>query len=142
MGVYRPLKAGLCIYECGRLLFLLAAFMFLRPDEVTAAFPWLACVAANALFPLMTLFLWLDASRYGAYGPLYTAGKCVSFFSVMSWFVFFRRIIITAVLFNNLTMFMITGIVGILLFGDLLSVTAGIAVIKKTRMPVRTAGGE
>lgn len=139
MEVYRPLRAGLCIYECMRILFLLGAFVLLRPDGAAAAFPWLACVASNALFPLMTLFLWMNSSRYGAYEPLYTAGKCVCFVSVMGWCVFSRQTIIAALLSGGLFMPMLAGITGIL-FGDLLSVGAGLAIIKKTRMPAQVSG--
>jgi hypothetical protein len=144
MEVYRPLRAGLCIYECVRLLSLLGAFALLRPDGEAAAFPWSACVASNALFPLMALFLWLDSSRYSVYEPLYTAGKCVCFVSVMSWCIFSRQIIITTLLSGGLFIPMIMGITG-MLFGDLLSVAAGLAIIKKTRTSVQVsapAGGE
>ena len=139
MEVYRPLRAGLCIYECVRLLSLLGAFVVLRPDGAAAAFPWLACVASNALFPLMALFLWLNSSRYGAYEPLYTAGKCICFVSVISGCIFSRQTIIAALLSVGLFMPMIMGITGMLLFGDLFSVAAGLAIIKKTRTPVQVS---
>jgi hypothetical protein len=145
MAVYRPLRAGLVVYEWIRLLFLLGAFAALRPDEGAAAFPWLACLAANALFPLMALFLLLDISRYGGYGPLYAAGKFVSFFSVTGWCVFFRRHIIDAVFLEETVLFMMPGILGILLLGDLLSAAAGLVIVKKmypVQSPAAPAGSE
>ncbi|MDR2478846.1 MAG: hypothetical protein LBD48_05975 [Treponema sp.] len=134
MEAYRPLRAGLFIYESVRLGFLAGTFTILRPDGGAAFFPWLACMSSNALFPLMTLFLLLDISRYGAYAPLYMAGKCVSFFSVMGWCVFFRRNIINAAFLDEAVLFIAPGILAILLFGDLLSASAGFIVVKKTRL--------
>jgi hypothetical protein len=114
---------------------LLAAFTALRPGEGTA-FPWPAYGASNALFPLMTLFLLLDNARYGGYAPLYAAGKCVSFFSTIGWYVFSRQYILAAVLRDNTFLFLAPGILGVLLFGDMLSVAAGLLIGKKTRSPV------
>ena len=131
MKTYLPLRAGLFVYECFRLFFLVAVFTVLRPGE--GLFPWLVYAAPGALFPLMTLFLWLNISRYGAYLPLYAAGKWLSFFMAAIWSVSFRQHIITAALAENaMLLFIMPGIVGILLFGDLLSAAAGLLVLKKT----------
>ena len=135
MTVYRPLRAGLCIYECIRLGFLLAAFTALRPGEGTA-FPWLTYGASNALFPLMALFLLLDNARYAGYAPLYAAGKCVSFFATIGWCVISRQHLLAAALRDNTFLFVAPGILGILLFGDMLSVAAGLIIGRKTRSPV------
>jgi hypothetical protein len=129
MKTYRPLRAGLFVYECFRLFFLVAVFTVLRPGE--GLFPWLVYAAPGALFPLMTLFLWLNISRYSAYLPLYAAGKWLSFFTAALWSVSFRQNIITAALAGNAMLFIMPGIVGILLFGDLLSAAAGLIVLKK-----------
>jgi hypothetical protein len=141
MKMYRPLRTGLFVYECARLVFLLGAFMALRPDEGTPVFPWLACAAPNALFPLMTLFLLLDGVRYSGYAPLYAAGKCVSFIATALWCVFFQQQIITAILLDDTIRFMAPGIGGILIIGDMLSVAAGLIIIKKAQMlKARTLG--
>ncbi|MDR2485163.1 MAG: hypothetical protein LBD55_07195 [Treponema sp.] len=133
METYWPLRVGLFIFECVRLFFLLGSFAVLRPDEGAAVFPWISCLAANALFPLMALFLLLDSSRYCGYGPLYTAGKAVSFFAVLVWCIFFRQRILSAAVFEQILLFTLPGILGILIMGDLCSVTAGLFIIRKTR---------
>lgn len=133
MEKYRPLRMGLFVYECIRLMFLVSSFAILRPDEGAAAFPWLTYAAPGALFPLMTLFLWLDISRYGAYGPLYTAGKCISCCSVIGWCLLFRQNILSALLLDNTALLLAPGMAGLLLAGDLLSVAAGVIVITKYR---------
>ena len=142
MELHRPLRAGLFIYECARILFLAGAFAAQGqgPDGGLAAFPWLACVAANALFPLMTLFLLLDSSRYGVYAPLYAAGKCVSFFSAVGWCFFSWRNMLDAALLAGEVPFMTPGVLGILVFGDLLSAAAGLVFAVKKR-PARTPAG-
>ena len=131
------MRLGLFIYECVRLFFLVAAFAALRPGD--GLFPWLVYAAPGALFPLMTLFLWLNISRYGVYLPLYAAGKWLSFFSAALWGISFRRNIISAMLAGNAELFIMPGIMGLLLVGDLLSAGAGLLVLKKAGQGVNDA---
>ncbi|GHV94471.1 hypothetical protein AGMMS50293_07910 [Spirochaetia bacterium] len=150
MEVYRPLRAGLFIYECARLLFLVGSFALLQPGGMGgvaggmdggaggmgggASFPWLAYTAPNALFPLMALFVWLDMSRYGVYLPLYLAGKCISLFSIAGWLISSRWIIMIVAWFSNVQVPAAPGLlVWVLLSGELLSTAAALLIMRKTR---------
>ena len=144
---YRPLRAGLCIYECVRLVFLVGAFLTLRPDALAVDFPWLPCLAANALFPLMALLALADGSRYAGYWPLYSAGKCVSCVSAALWCVLFGQIILNTAFAGYGTLVLAAGVPGILVAGDALSAAAGLVLARKTRPPAPqpvevSAGGE
>ena len=93
MDVYRPLRAGLFFYECLR-LFLLVVFIYaasmgdgLNPRE----FPFLVYLSANALFPMMALFLWLRPDEYRSYLNLYVAGKTIVLVTFYIWQVFTAR---------------------------------------------------
>ena len=79
MRILSPLCGGLFIVECARFSFLTGGLVILR-QNAEAAFPWQMYAVANALFVLMALFLWLDASKYSMYVPLYIAGKSLSLF--------------------------------------------------------------
>ena len=93
MDIYRPLQTGLFIYECLRLL-LLVVFMFIAPPEgsvVEAFFPYVVYLSANALFPLMALFIWLRPEEYRNYSVLYIAGKIIVVISFFAWEFFSSR---------------------------------------------------
>jgi len=135
MGIVRVLKPGLFIYECVRIL-ILAAFVAMQPilsavllAADLADFPIMVFAAPNALFPLMALFLWLNASRYRAYLPLFAAGKCINIISLLGW----------SILVQSSTMIRaFPGIVQalaelMLLSGDLLALAAVILIIRDTR---------
>jgi hypothetical protein len=125
-------------------VFVVAAFMTLRPDALAADFPWLSCLASNALFPLMTLFLLADGSRYAGYWPLYSAGKCISCVPAVVWCVLFRQTILNTAFTGYRALLMAMGVPGILVDCDTLSAAAGMVLVQKTRTrPVQTpAGGE
>jgi hypothetical protein len=88
----------------------------------------------------MTLFLWLDLSGYAGYWPRYISGKCVSLVSVMIWFVLSRQEIYIAAYLDSGSVFIITGILGIMLAGDLLSAAAGFLAVRKLRIIAGRAG--
>ncbi|GHT65531.1 hypothetical protein FACS1894110_07640 [Spirochaetia bacterium] len=98
-------------------------------------FPVLVYGAANVLFLLMALFVRLDPQRYGAYVPLYTAGKVISAVSALGWCVFSWERIINAFFMNDPESFIwIVG--GSLLFiaaGDILSACGGVALVWKLK---------
>lgn len=50
--------------------------------------------ASAVLFPLMALFIWLDAERYKVYLPLLVVGKCVGLFILVGWSIVSRHITI------------------------------------------------
>ena len=88
MDVYRPLRSGLFLYECLRLL-VLVFFLLLAPQEgalggaLSGSFT--VYMSSNALFPLMALFIWLKPDEYKNYITLYMAGKFVFLISFYSW---------------------------------------------------------
>ena len=102
MDVYRPLRAALFFYEVFRVL-LLVVFLFIVsgeggfPDGFSAEsaseafFPYLAYLSANALFPLMALFVWLRPQEYHNYLTLYMAGKIIGAVSFYTWGFFSSR---------------------------------------------------
>jgi hypothetical protein len=94
MEVYRPLRLTLFIYDSIRLLLLIGFWVILLPflggeaAESGRMLPISVYAAANALFPLMTLFLWLRFSTHKAYITLYMAGKAVIVAAGLGWLFF------------------------------------------------------
>ena len=88
------LAAMLFIYECFRLL-LLVAFLFIVPPlesgAIGAFFPYIVYISSNALFPLMALFVWLKPEKYRNYISLYMAGKIIGVVSFFAWMIFGSR---------------------------------------------------
>lgn len=92
----------------------MAFLIILRANE--SAFSVIVVFAAPCvLFPLMALFIWLDADRYRAFTPLFIAGKSISAFILLGWFI----------ITGQVTMFE-----GFVLSGDLFAL-ALILIIKK-----------
>jgi hypothetical protein len=62
--------------------------LFAPPGNMGGAgtFPYLVFAAANALYPLMSLFLWLKFEAYIPYLSLYAAGKFVAVAAALAWF--------------------------------------------------------
>jgi hypothetical protein len=84
MNVCRLLAALLFFYECLRLLVLLI-FQIIAPSEglISGVLP--VYISSNALFPLMTLFVWLKPEEYRNYLSLYIAGKLIVLVSFFAW---------------------------------------------------------
>jgi hypothetical protein len=120
MGIINVLKPTLFIYETVRIIILAITLMLLPGNS---AIPWLAFASPGALFPLMTLFLWLDIRRYTPYIPLYIAGKCIGILSLLGFSIVSRGLAMVKN-FNNAEF--------IFLSGDLLAL-AGIIYIFMNR---------
>lgn len=117
------IKPGLFIYECIRMIILVASVVYLMPGS--SIFSWLFFAAPSAMFLLMALFLWLDAFRYKAYLPLFMAGKCIGIFAQMGWSIITRRDAVMErfnIIIDNVNM--------ILLSGDLFAMAAILMIIK------------
>jgi hypothetical protein len=94
MNVFRPLRAVFFLYEVLRLLALAVFFAAFSPLEGAVkggVFPFLVYVTPNALFPLMTLFMWLGPKDYRNYLPLYMAGKVIVVAAFYGWGIFALR---------------------------------------------------
>jgi len=83
MLMMRVLKPVLFIFECIRVLVLIIYVIFLPVD--LSGLPRLVFIAPGVLFPIMAMFIWLDISRFNVYLPLFTAGKCISAFTLLCW---------------------------------------------------------
>jgi hypothetical protein len=134
--VSRPLQWGLLVYEVFRLAVLVR---IMTGDALGEGFPSLIFGAANALFPLMALFLLLDFHRYAAYASLYAAGKILGVVVVISCGFFWLDRIIQAIILGeaastaeNLVLIAI---------GDLLSAVGGMLLVRYSRQgtAVKTA---
>ena len=99
MDAFRPLSAVLFFYECFRVL-LLAIIWSVAPLE--AGFPsgsyangiylpYFVYLSANALFPMMALFVWLKPDEYRNYLTLYMAGKVIGVVTFYVWEIFSSR---------------------------------------------------
>jgi hypothetical protein len=70
MYPYKPLRAGFFSYDLLRLLFLAVSLRFLLPlltDE--GAFPYMVYMSSNALFPMISFFIFLSIAEYRNYIP-------------------------------------------------------------------------
>jgi hypothetical protein len=124
MGTGRSLRFGLFIYECLRVFPLMGAFIALQASDSTAT-PWLIYASPCALFPLMTLFLWLDLSRYRNYLPLLLAGKCVSITVLLVWFIISGQVTMIEDFSNSVVLIEL-----VLIGGDLLSIAAVLLILR------------
>jgi hypothetical protein len=109
------------VYECLRLVFLVGVFILLQP-EGASGFPWLAVITPGAMFLLMTLFWWINMTRYHVYSPLYLAGKGLSIVTTMFWLFFTKNYMMGELLLRDTAAFIVSGVVFFLVLGDLLSV--------------------
>jgi len=97
MDAFRPLSAVLFVYECFRVL-LLIAFWYIAPPDVASgavaggiSLPYFVYLSANALFPLMALFVWLRPGEHQNYLTLYMAGKVIGVVTFLAWEFFSSR---------------------------------------------------
>jgi hypothetical protein len=84
-------------------------------------FPYMVYVVPNALFPLMTLFLWLRLELYRPYLALYAAGKTIAVVSAVVWVVFSVQTILGSLYIGGMEGLIVLGVVLFLIFADLFS---------------------
>ena len=66
----------------------MVAMIFLavpEEGEYGSFFPYMVFLSPNALFPLMSLFIWLNPSDYGKFLNLYMAGKIINVVLFFTW---------------------------------------------------------
>jgi hypothetical protein len=111
----------LFLYDCVRLGIVLG----LTRDN--AGIP---LVAANALFPVASFFLFAGPQRYREYGPLYIAGKVFGVFAGLVWLFFALktglRFPLSPFIKTNSTAFLLI----ILIFADTLSLLVRLSIHK------------
>ena len=91
MEVYKPLRAVIFSYDILRLLFLAFSAEFFPSLEAVARggfFPFLVYLSSNALFPIISFFIFLYAAEYKNYFPLYMAGKIIAVVLFYAWAFF------------------------------------------------------
>jgi len=84
MGEYRLLSAVLFFYEVLRIFFLVILH-FISPQEGSFGGIFPVYISANALFPLMALFVWFKPLEHWNYLTLYIAGKIIVLASFFAW---------------------------------------------------------
>ena len=128
---------GLFFYEILRLLLLIAC-LFIPPLEggfsaegSRVFFPHMVYLSANALFPLMVLFVWLKPEEYRNYLNLYIAGKIIGLISFYAWeFFSFREFFRTVNFFKNM---ILLGIGVLISLADILSVWGAWRLMNKLK---------
>jgi hypothetical protein len=95
MRIVRLFRLILFIYEFINFLFVAAIMVFSSINQ--AGLTQIAFGASAAMFPLMALFIWLDSTRYRAYLPLFTAGKCIGIFSILGWSIIAEQVKISSI---------------------------------------------
>lgn len=131
MGIISFIRPALFIYETVRILILALIVMFVLPEA--NAVTWMAIASPGALFPLMSLFLWIDIKRYKEYLPLYLAGKYIGIITIIIFSIVSRRLTII-----NVTADIIIFAEFIFICGDLLA-AAGIHLINRILHKTKTA---
>jgi hypothetical protein len=125
-GVPRALRWGLLIYETFRL----AVFIRIMAGETgEREFPGMIFGASNALFLLMALFLLTDFHRYGAYAPLYAAGKALSVLVLCGAAILRRDAIIRSVLLKGVDFLYMAGGLAAVALGDAVSAICGVFLV-------------
>ena len=89
--------------------------------------------APMALFPLMSLFIWLDTRRYNAYLPLFTAGKCIGIFILLCWSIALRQVTIIGAFYGAAVFAEL-----ILISGDFFALAAVLLIIKDFQKTTET----
>ncbi|MDR3167209.1 MAG: hypothetical protein LBT93_04640 [Treponema sp.] len=147
MDLYRPLRVVLFIYELLRLVLVVGITVgFMPPEEngMYYLFPYVVYVVPNALFPLMTLFLWLRLEVYRPYLALYMAGKTIAVVCAVVWAVFSIQTILGSLYIGSIDSLVVLGMVCCLFFTDLFSMLgAGFlqSRLKGTELPAVEYGG-
>ncbi|MDR0322548.1 MAG: hypothetical protein LBI28_13705 [Treponema sp.] len=126
MNLIRLLKPGLFIYECIRIMVITTVILINGYDSALLII--LILTAPGVLFPLMSLFIWLDTKRYSVYLPLFAVGKCIGILLLLGWLIASRK-------YTMIGSFFSIKIISefLLLAGDLLALTSVALFIKFER---------
>jgi hypothetical protein len=145
MGEYRPLRGGIFVYDVLRLIVMLeTAVLFALPAGglEEAAFPLLAYMAPNALFPMMALLFWLRPDEYRPYVFLYIAGKIVGIMANLGWLAFsIKNTGLDMIIGGDFRSRVFLGSAFITIFLDGLSVLGGFLLNRGRTKATRIEGG-
>ena len=88
---FRLVTAAIFVYDCSRLAFLISLlynYLGTAPDSGNLTIPFIMYAAPNALFPLMSFFLFIRLNLYRSYIPLYITGKALALLCMLVWLFF------------------------------------------------------
>ena len=88
---FRLVTAAIFVYDCSRLAFLISllyTYLGTAPDSGNLTIPFMMYAVPNALFPLMSFFLFIRLDLYRAYIPLYITGKALALLCMLIWLLF------------------------------------------------------
>lgn len=126
MNVRRSFGFALFLYDLVRLVALIGLLSLLRSSLESARlgnlFPLIALGSSNALFLLMSFFLWFRPSDYAPFGSLYTAGKVLGITASVAWFILSFRGIFLSLGMDTLGTITVAGLTLALAVGDGLSI--------------------
>jgi len=139
MSVCNPLRGFLFIYEFAR--FMLMIVMFAIPLQQGGVFPYAVYISPNALFPLMTYFLYIRFELYRSYIALYIAGKIIAVISSILWLIFsfsdLTENFITSIMLRQPDI--ITGVITVLLIAtDIVSVFCAFYINNRIKLTHKT----
>ena len=77
------LKPLLLMYEVVRIIIIANLLIYMSNDQ--SFFVLMIFAVQGAVFPIMALFLCLNAVRYREYIPLYIAGKIIGILAILCW---------------------------------------------------------
>jgi hypothetical protein len=115
------------LYEAVKLMVI--AVILIMQGNIPGLLTNILLSAPGALFPLMALFIWIDADRYKAYLPLFSAGKCISISLLTGWLIAVQQVTMIGKLFSVSVYAEL-----VLLCGDLLTLGAVLLIIKEPEM--------
>jgi len=85
MKIISIVKNVLFTIECIRIIIL--AIILIGHGHQNGFSVEIVFISPAVLYLLMALFIMLDTGRYRAYIPLFAAGKCLSIFILLGWFI-------------------------------------------------------
>jgi hypothetical protein len=95
--------------------------------------PLLLFAAPNVLFPLAALLLWLRPEAYGAYLPLYLAGKITAAAANLCWIFYsaanIAQSFMTALMLRNIAVLAVPAAAVLLLLFDGLSIAGALRLL-------------
>ena len=102
MKLISILKPALFIYEVIKLI--IFVIILIIEINYSSIFVMMFFAAHGIIFPLMALFLFLDAVRYKEYLPLFIAGKIAGIFILFGWLLFSEQSRIIGGVFNGMSL--------------------------------------
>lgn len=126
MNVRRSFGFALFLYDLVRLVALIGLLSLLRSslesERMGNLFPLIALGSPNALFLLMSFFLWFRPEDYAPFGNLYVAGKVLGITASITWFILSFRDVFLSLGMDTLGTITVAGLTLALAVGDGLSI--------------------